>query len=80
MSRSRRYCSGVSIPRRLRHVEGPGEFDDGADDLEGLIAVCHASDEGSVDLEKIEGEGVEVVERAVARAEVIHEQRCAEGA
>jgi hypothetical protein len=55
------------------HVEGAGELDDGADDLEGLIAFGHASDEGPVDLEEIKGERVEVVERAVAGAEVVHE-------
>jgi hypothetical protein len=62
------------------HAEGTGEFDDGANDLQGLIAFGHASHEGAVDFEDIEGKGVEVVERTIARAEVVHEKGDAEGA
>ena len=44
------------------HAQDARQFDDGADDLEGLVAFSHAADEGAVDLEDVEGEGVEVIE------------------
>jgi hypothetical protein len=60
------------------HAQHTGEFDDGADDLARLFSLGHAPDEGAVDFEHIEGEGVEVAEGTIAGAEVVHEEGDAE--
>ena len=60
------------------HLEGPGQLDDGSHDLERLIALRHAAHKGAVDLEHVERERVQVIQRTIASAEIIHVQRDAE--
>ena len=72
-------CSRV-LPARLDalrhhiHAQHTGQLDDGADDLKRLIALGHAPHKRAIDLEDVEWKGVQVVERAVAGAEVVHKQ------
>ena len=54
------------------HAEGTGETENRADDEAGIVVVDDAADEGAIDFEGVEGEALEVVERAVAGAEVVH--------
>lgn len=44
------------------HAECAREIENGADDLQRLVSVGHAADEGAVDFEHVEREGVKVVE------------------
>jgi hypothetical protein len=60
------------------HAEGAGEGEDGADDEAGFVIVDDALDEGAVDFEGVEGEALEVVQRGVAGAEVVHVEADAE--
>ncbi|MCY1276714.1 hypothetical protein D9M70_253820 [compost metagenome] len=59
-------------------VQAVGHGDDGAGDLRVLFAVGQAVDEAAVDLQHVDGELLEVVERGIAGAEVIHRHRQAE--
>ena len=49
-------------------------------ELEGLLAFGNAADKGTIDLEDVEWERVQMIERAVTGPEVVHEQRDAKPA
>ena len=58
------------------HVEGEGarHADDRLDDRRALLLDAERVDEGAVDLQRVEGEAVEVGERGVAGAEVVEDE------
>ena len=58
--------------------EGPGHADHRLDDRRALLLDAEAVDEGAVDLQRVEGEAVEVGERGVAGAEVVEDEANAE--
>src|SRR5580658_3801853 len=62
------------------HAEHAGQLADGFHDLQRLVAFGHPAYKRTIDLEHIEWKRVQVIERAVAGAEVVHEQRNAEAA
>src|SRR5712664_928067 len=53
------------------HVQAVGEREDGVDDLQPVVGGAHALDEAAVDLERIDGELVQVAEGAVPGPEVV---------
>src|SRR5882724_9646928 len=53
------------------HVQAAGEREDGVDDLQGVVGRADALDEAAVDLQRVDGELVQVAERAVSGAEVV---------
>src|SRR5581483_2215996 len=55
-----------------RQAESPSEPDDGADDLLCLTAILEIGHERPVNLELIEGEGLEIGKRGIAGAEIVH--------
>ena len=54
--------------------EGAGHADDRLDDRRALLLDPERVDEGAVDLQRVEGEAVEVGERGVAGAEVVEDE------
>ena len=72
--------AGFDAFRDHVHPQHTSQFDDGAHDLERLVAFRHSAHERAVDLEHVERKGMEVVERTVAGAEIVHEQGDAESA
>lgn len=59
-------------------LEAAGECDDGADDRLVAGVTTDAGDEGTVDLQRIDGQALQVGERGVARAEIVDGQMDAE--
>src|ERR1700737_4569297 len=55
-----------------RHFEAVAEIDDGADDRRGLRIAAEIHHEGAVDLDLVERESLQVAERGIARAEIVH--------
>ncbi len=62
---AQRHDAGLVLDAFGDHVavEHLGHAGDDADDLEAFAAVGHAHDEGAVDLQRVEGEAVQVRER-----------------
>ena len=58
--------------------EALAEADDSGDDFPALTHAGHGADETSVDLEAVEGEGLEVAQAGVAGAEVVEGEAAAE--
>ena len=65
-------------PRRSRPGQRPRHADDRLDDRRALLLDPERVDEGAVDLQRVEGEAVEVGERGVAGAEVVEDEPHAE--
>jgi hypothetical protein len=55
------------------------ETDGGGDDLAALAGAGHVHDKAAIDLELVEGEGLEVLEAGVAGAEVVEREATTEG-
>jgi hypothetical protein len=53
------------------HAETVAEADDGGGDLAALTGEGHGTDEAGVDLDLVEGKGLELAEAGIADAEVI---------
>ena len=60
--------------RHYVHSHHARQLHNGAHNLQRLVALGHARDKRAVDLEHVEGQRVQVVERTVARAEIVHQQ------
>jgi len=61
--RSSRYCSGVSIPFGHHvHPHHPRQFDDGAHNLQRLVALRHPPHKRPVDLEHVKGKRMQVIQ------------------
>ena len=55
-----------------RHFEAVAEIDHGADDRRRLRVAAEIHDEGAVDLDLVERERLEIAQRGVSAAEIIH--------
>ena len=58
-------------------AQAVAEVDDGGDDLVAVGPVGHGGDEAAIDLEQVEGEGLEVAEAGVSGAEVVEGEAAA---
>ena len=65
-------AGGLDPFRDHRHPEGLAQGDDGPDDLGVLPRCAERADERAIDLERVQPEALEIAERAVPGAEVVH--------
>ena len=63
-----------------RQIERPGQLQDGADDGVGLVRTADAVEEAAVDLDLVEGQRLQYLQRRVAGAEIVEDDMDAEGA
>src|SRR6267154_1557020 len=61
-----------------RHFQAVAEVDDGANDRRRLRAAAEVHDEGAVDLDLVERERLQIAQRGIAAAEIVHRDAHAE--
>src|SRR6185437_14740539 len=69
---------GLDSLGHQRHAEAVAEVDDGGDDRGRLRIAAEIDDEGAVDLDLVERERLQIAQRGIARAEIVHRDAHAE--
>ena len=69
---------GFDALRHNHELQGVRHGDDGPDDRGVLRVACHVAHERLIELDSIDGESLEVVERGVSSSEIVQRYRYAE--